>query len=238
MEKNEFIVLTLCAPFASWGAPTTGQVRPCTIAPTKSGISGFLAATLGIQRTEQAAIDSLAADYGLGCVILDSGVPLVDYHTMRRDHEGTNAFQTWRHYRTGYHAVACLWKRTAEPFYSPETIVAHCQQPSYAPYLGRRSCTLALPPKPDLVTDKETGMAAMEGAIFRLLDFLSDVEEIEYEEQTREFRCFWEEDVPMGLEPLTKTERHDYPLSNSRRQFTSRVECEKMIAFTGGQICI
>jgi CRISPR system Cascade subunit CasD len=236
---HDFIVLTLCAPFSSWGAPTAGQVRPCTVAPTKSGITGFLAATLGIQRTEQDAIDRLAADYAFGCVVIDSGVLLIDYHTMRRDHEGTNAFQTWRHYRTGYQAVACLWQRAKEPLFSPELIVAHCQEmPYYSPYLGRRSCTLALPPKPELITDKETGIAAMEGAILRLLGFLSDIDGKEYEGESMEFRCYWEEDVPMGVEPLTRTERHDYPLSNSRRQFLSRVECEKTITFNGGQICI
>jgi len=237
MEKHDFIVLTLCAPLASWGAPTLGPVRPCTVAPTKSGITGFLAAVLGIRRTDQVVLDRLAADYGFGCAVLRQGTPLIDYHTMRRDDDVPNAFQTWRHYRTDYLAIVCLWRRSESPLYSPDELVQFCREPVFAPYLGRRTCTLALPPLPlrqilpdtEVVQRANTGIEAIQREIKRLQSFFNEGQLSDSNELTDGIRYFWEEDVPMGIDPLTRTERHDYPLSNMRRQFVSRVECEAQV---------
>lgn len=236
MAMHDFIVITLCAPLASWGAPTTGPIRPCTVGPTKSGITGFLAAALGIQRTDQQSFNRLAADYALGCTVLLPGLPLIDYHTMRRDEEISDAFLTWRHYRSGYLAVACLWRRTEQPLYSSDQIVRFCNEPVYPPYIGRRSCTLALPPDAKLVSSVDTGIKAIETAIARFPSPLAEEVAGASEKLTRDFHYYWEEDFPMGIEPLTRTERHDYPLSNARRQFTSRVECEAVVIWEGRHV--
>lgn len=242
---RDFIVITLCAPLASWGAPTTGPIRPCTIGPTKSGITGFLGAALGIERADQESFNRLAADYALGSVVLLPGLPLMDYHTMKRDEgiakcidrasspqvdeKDTNAFLTWRHYRIGYLAVACLWKRNESPLYSSDKIVRFCNEPVYPPYIGRRTCTLSLPPDARLVPAVETGIKAIETAIARLPAPLLEEIAVDPEEPFKEYHYYWEEDFPMGLEPLTRTERHDYPLNNARRQFVSRVEYEAIV---------
>lgn len=76
--------LALCfdAPMQSWGIRSHGIIRDTMTEPTKSGVVGLLAAALGIERTDNAAIAELAR-LRLAVRVDRDGIMERDYHTTQ-----------------------------------------------------------------------------------------------------------------------------------------------------------
>ncbi|UQI49717.1 type I-E CRISPR-associated protein Cas5/CasD (plasmid) [Streptomyces sp. HU2014] len=127
------LLLRLAGPLQSWGAAARFARRSTENAPTKSGVIGLLAASLG--RTREADLSDLAA--------LRFGV--------RIDQPGTRL----RDFQTAHHADSDKAMPLSERFYLADAVfVAGVEgdapllqglyeallEPRFLPFLGRRSC--------------------------------------------------------------------------------------------------
>lgn len=84
MTDGGAMSLALCfdAPMQSWGIRSRGIIRDTTAEPTKSGVVGLLAAALGIDRGDDAALAELAR-LRLAVRVDREGVVERDYHTTQ-----------------------------------------------------------------------------------------------------------------------------------------------------------
>ncbi|KOU65116.1 CRISPR-associated protein Cas5 [Streptomyces sp. XY413] len=127
------LALRLAGPLQSWGASARFARRTTETAPTKSGVTGLLAAALGRDRTADLA--DLAALH----------------FAVRIDQPGTRI----RDFQTAHHPDTDKAMPVSERFYLADavfvaavagddslisTLHAAVQAPVYLPYLGRRSC--------------------------------------------------------------------------------------------------
>ncbi|MCF7990767.1 MAG: type I-E CRISPR-associated protein Cas5/CasD [Thiohalocapsa sp.] len=241
MER--FIVFRLYGPLAAWGDIAVGEQRPTATHPSKSAVLGLVAAALGIRRSDDDAHEALRDSLGFAVRVQSGGVPLRDYHTSqypksvsrlkhlhtRRDelldpHNRIASLST-RDYRTDGLYTVCLHERMRDSRATAETIVSSLLKPTFAPYLGRRSCPTAFPLSPRLIeahtvvaaiahydeTDAGNGRAAF-------------LDELGLARLARERGIYWEDGVPAGLRPSRSIPRHDQPMSRTRRQFAPRTE--------------
>ena len=86
------LLLRFAGPVQSWGINSKFEVRRTENAPSKSGVTGLLAAALGIQRNED--ISSLN-QLRLGVRTDQEGRLLKDFHTA---HSEKNSYITTRYY--------------------------------------------------------------------------------------------------------------------------------------------
>lgn len=124
------LLLRLAAPMQAWGAEAKFDRRTTQREPTKSGVTGLVAAALGRKRDE--SIDDIAA-LRFGVRADKPGVLLRDYHTAKSD---KSAYVTNRYYLADAVFVAGL-EGDDELL---EKIDVALQRPMYPLFLGRRSC--------------------------------------------------------------------------------------------------
>ncbi|MFE3864781.1 type I-E CRISPR-associated protein Cas5/CasD [Streptomyces goshikiensis] len=140
------LLLRLAGPLQSWGERSAfSAVRDTARFPTRSGLTGILAAAEGLPRG--AALDGYA-DLELTVRVDRPGVLLTDFHTVGGGYParftaatsgGKNkgdAVITRRHYL----ADAVFVVAVTGPDQRINEIGAALQRPYWAPYLGRRSC--------------------------------------------------------------------------------------------------
>jgi CRISPR system Cascade subunit CasD len=82
MAADHTLALCFDAPMQSWGIRSHGVIRDTTFEPTKSGVVGLLAAAMGIEREDDAAIGELAR-LRLGVRVDREGILERDYHTAQ-----------------------------------------------------------------------------------------------------------------------------------------------------------
>lgn len=128
------LLLRLAAPLQAWGAESKFETRRTLHYPTKSGVIGMLAASLGFSRDH-----SLDVLNGLrfGVRIDKEGVLLRDYHTVKAE----KSYTTERYYLSDAVFLAGL-EGDAELLSKIETAL---KNPAYPLYLGRRSCPPTMP---------------------------------------------------------------------------------------------
>lgn len=147
------LILRLAAPLQSWGEHSTFGERDTQPYPTRSGILGLLAAAQGRPRTT-----GLADFFHLRLTVrVDRpGVLLTDFHTVGgglprdqtvptargdRREEGKGTVVSHRHYL----ADAAFTVAVEGPDELIHELSAALRHPTWAPYLGRRSCPPAEP---------------------------------------------------------------------------------------------
>jgi len=249
----DILVFRLYGPMASWGEIAVGESRHTASYPSKSAIIGLLGAALGIARDEEEKQQQLQQGYALAVELLTAGHLLRDYHTTqvpdsvgkftyrtRRDElilgkERLGTILSSREYRTDALALVAVRALVDAPFTLAE-IQAALLQPKYHLYLGRKSCPLAAPLQPQLITDQlnyydafkayqhkpmlPTSIASNGTLAKRDYDWLGRPNDRHY---------YWEgqpEDFSDTLDlTLRQTRtRHDQPLSRKRWQFMPRQE--------------
>lgn len=165
---KDYLVFHLYGPLSSFGDTAVGEYRPVLGHPSKSGVIGLIAASLGISRDHEDEIMELSNDLKYAVLILSSGELMRDYHTIqvpsssslkkypavtRRDElnrKDVNTILSFRDYRMdGYYRVA-VWSRSGR--FELKSIEEGLSRPRYTPYLGRKSCPVALPMQPKIVT--------------------------------------------------------------------------------------
>lgn len=171
---QRFLVFTLHAPMAAFGGVAVGERRTGWDRPGRSAIMGLLAASMGIDRSEDAA--QIGLDRGLGLAVRTDapGRMLADYHTAqvpptrRGRNYATRAAEladlpletilTRREYRTDALHMVALWQNS-ETAPALDVLADAMHHPVYTLFVGRKSCPLGLPLAP-LIVAAEDVMAA------------------------------------------------------------------------------
>lgn len=227
-----FLIFTLYGPMASWGDTAVGEYRPSFSCPSKSAVLGLVAAALGIDRTDDATLARLNEEIGFGARLDAEGKLERDYHTIqvppRRKgitfrtrraellNESLYTILSSRDYRIESRSTIALWQAVNVASFDLTSLEAALRQPHYIPYLGRKSCPLALPMQP-AITDAPSLRAAFD-LYTPPLPGLFD--------QTANANFIWERLSPdeAGMSPSMEVKRRDQLISRSRWQFTDRDE--------------
>lgn len=230
---KHYLVFQLYAPMASWGEEAVGEVRHTAAIPTRSALLGLLAAARGIARDEEEQLALFNQHYHLAVRPLSSHEQwLRDYHTVsvprenkkycyatRRDElllapEEVGTIITQREYRCdGYwHVVVSA---TPQAPVSLEALHAALLEPHYPLYLGRKSCPLAMPLSPRLITgtlNQVFHQAAREIVAPELATLIQE-----------QPRCYWDDPDEKSLILQEQQRCHHQPVSRRRWQFSSYI---------------
>lgn len=124
------LLLRLAAPLQAWGVGAKFGRRDTQRMPTKSGITGMLAAALGRRRTDSIAdLDAL----NMGVRVDQPGQMLADYHTVATVPTPTLGFR--------YYLADAVFLVGLEGEHSLLTALAQAlEAPAFPLYLGRRAC--------------------------------------------------------------------------------------------------
>lgn len=171
MER--YLLFTLAAPFASFGALAVGERRPTWDRPSKSQTLGLVAGCLGIPRTDEARHLMLSIGLGFAVRIDARGLLTSDYHTAHSPKEASikrrakihgplrtraaelecddlKTILSQRELVTGSHYTIALW-RIGETVPTLEEIAEALRKPTYTPFAGRKANALMLPMAPRFV---------------------------------------------------------------------------------------
>lgn len=162
-----YLILTLQGVFQAWGKHSYETYRPTELYPTRSGITGFLAAALGItrdRRTEYLNLDH-SYKYAVRCDAIrpESGAfdraqkfrigrKMTDYHTVQnvrtvggKIKDPKLTYLTYREYLEDQSFTVAICE-TGSTFYNIDELGKALQKPHFSLYLGRKSCPLGVPP--------------------------------------------------------------------------------------------
>lgn len=131
------LLLRLAGPLQAWGYDSKFETRRTGREPTKSGVTGLLAAALGRKRDE--AIDDLLALH-FGVRVDKEGELLHDYHTVQMKSGKTHV--THRYYLSD---ATFLVGFESEDEKMLKTLEQALYNPAFPLFLGRRSCVPTLP---------------------------------------------------------------------------------------------
>ncbi len=247
MEK--YLVFRLYGPMAAWGEIAVGEVRRSASYPSRSAILGLVSAALGIRRDETGKLTALFNGYDVAVKVLSSGTFFTEFHTVsvptgkmkahictRKDEIAEFNFQnkympsttkpnpilSYRQYRCDSLSIVAIRSRKVVP-YSLEVLKKHLNHPQFVLFLGRKSCPLALPLKPQII-EAEGFRGALDGAVFPPLvtDFSGEDVTDRFIELTG-YHYYWEGEAG-DMTPQMTRERYDEPLNRQRWQFASRKE--------------
>ena len=234
----DFLVFQLYAALASWGDIATGEYRPSQGQPSKSAITGLLAAALGITRADDAAQVELARHYGVAVCIRAAGEWLRDYHTIQvpggneayatrrqellSDRLKLNTILSQRDYRTDAFYQIAVWPISKDAPYSLKELYYALRRPKFSLYLGRRSCPAGLPLYPRTMPDVTLKQAFDNYPLDKAEPWLAQLDDggpVAY---------VWEQEglktAEAGMESSMRYVRRDKVLSRKRWQFTDRTE--------------
>ncbi len=233
-----FLTMQLFAPLVSWGDVAVGEERPSLPHPTKSAILGIVAAALGYDRAAEQQHGDLHRRFRIGFRIDHSGSLLADWQTVQTIRRPE--LQKLRKANPFFTRYDLLKSRnpytiTSRRFYFVDalaaTVLEDCQRsdpalaqiaerlerPHFAPYLGRRCCSPALPFAPRVIEANSLfdALNSFEGdqmyrKVYQSLGKAT--------ERTR--TLLWEADDAEGS--TATLVRRDGLISRSRWQFTER----------------
>ncbi len=142
------LLLCLAGPTQAWGIEATRDYRPTRAHPTLSGIIGMLSAAQGLPRKH--ATSWVDEHLELSVRVDKPGTITRDYHTANTDGDmpkypgqrHTDTIVSEREYLDDARFIAALTHPNTD-------LITHLadaiQHPTWAPSLGRRACTPALP---------------------------------------------------------------------------------------------
>jgi CRISPR system Cascade subunit CasD len=129
------LLLRFAAPLQSWGTSSKFDIRYTDNMPSKSGIIGFIAAALGIQRNQSLAIFN---DIKVGVRVDQKGILTEDFQIARnaRNPKKISTWVTHRHYL----ADAVFLVAVEGPEEKLKKFADAIRHPAFPLFLGRRSC--------------------------------------------------------------------------------------------------
>ncbi|EIN3199461.1 type I-E CRISPR-associated protein Cas5/CasD [Salmonella enterica] len=226
---KEYLVFQLYAPLASWGEEASGEIRHSAPVPTRSALLGLLAAALGIRRDEEERLNNFNQHYHLAVHALASQDRwLRDYHTVSAPREN----KKYRYYtrrdeltlapdevgtlisQREYHCDGCWHVALSATPDAPHTLMAlrdALLTPHFPLYLGRKSCPLALPLAPRLMT------GTLKEIFIEAAQALSAVELSGF--TLSEGVCYWDDPDEASLIWQQKQHSNNQPVSRQRWQF-------------------
>jgi len=235
---QDFVVFRLYGPMASWGKAAVGGDRPTGPQPTRSAVIGLIAAALGIKRDQSQSLLDLGQQLQIAVKQVSSGSLLRDYHTVqtpsqrkgavlstrKRELEEAkiNTVLSNRDYRCdGLWTIAV--SNCGSEVIELANIQSALQRPVFHLYLGRKSCPLAAPLSPQLVSAN----SFRDALDTRFPPFTrSEKEDRFWLGAGNSVTYFWEGDVsalPSDDGGRYTTRPWDDPLDRNRWQFGQRV---------------
>jgi CRISPR system Cascade subunit CasD len=228
---RDYLIFRLYGALAAWGDIAVGEYRPSFAHPTKSAIIGLLAAALGIRRDDAERQKTLAEVCVFAVRVDAMGTMLRDYHTAqvppakrgithctRRSELAASKLNTVlssRDYRCdAVYTVAIEVREGAA--YTARQLADALTKPVFTLYLGRKSCPLALPLQPKVVTRD-----SLREALARLVLDDGELAGIIHDSPTL---IYWEDGLESGFTDEQIIIRRDAPLSRTRWQFGERRE--------------
>lgn len=154
MSALRGVAIRLHGPLQAWGGPVVGDDRPTLPFPTRSGVLGLVAACMGIPRGENEKLLALAEGTRVHIRVDSPGTPLVDDQTIQDHPEASTTrktIQSKRTYLCDASFVAVVVPGSAT---SIDEISKALMRPTFAPFLGRRTC---VPSTPLLLAHEVTG---------------------------------------------------------------------------------
>jgi CRISPR system Cascade subunit CasD len=152
------IALTLEGPLQAWGGAVVGDNRPSLPFPTRSGVVGLLAASLGIRRLEYARLRRLAEGARVHVRVDAPGTPIVDDQTIQDLPRASETRQTIQSKRTYLCDASFTVVVVPGPHAALDELASALRSPVFAPFLGRRCC---VPSKPILLRESVEGSNAI-----------------------------------------------------------------------------
>jgi len=249
----DILVFRLYGPMASWGEIAVGESRHSANYPSKSAVLGLLGAAMGIERNDEEKQQQLQQGYALAVELFTAGHLLRDYHTTqvpdsvgkfsyrtRRDElilgkERLGTILSSREYRSDALALVSVRALDGAPFSLLE-VHEKLLKPVFHLYLGRKSCPLAAPLNPQLLTDQPNLLAAFKAYQHKPMlptSIASDgtlaKRDYDWLGRPNDRHYYWEgspEDFAdtLDLSRMQTRVRHDQPLSRKRWQFAPRQE--------------
>lgn len=244
---TDFLLMRLYGPLASWGEIAVGETRHSSVHPSRSALLGLLGSALGIRRDDDKGQHALNHGYRFGIRLECVGTPLRDYHTIqtgvparksyfrtRRQELAADTLGTilsTREYRCDSMAIVAVEKLDGAPA-DLISLASALRSPYFPLYLGRKSCPLAVPLMPQILS-VENLRDALDGVEFPSMLSLADNRHTNQvwpsQHDRRAFRpdtvrYYWEDGMLAGMDADFDSWRHDQPLSRKRWQFTPRRE--------------
>lgn len=241
---SPYLVFRLYGPMASWGEVAVGEYRPTSLQPSRSAILGLIASALGISREDEPAHIDLASSIGCAMYVDAPGILLRDYHTIQvpggrkgaryatrkdelsaRDKDGArdlNTILSTRDYWCDSAYSVCLWSRKQDERFSLESIQAALGRPRYPLFLGRRSCPLALPMKPEIRMAGSFHEAYLNRDSLSL-EFMAGIQWPE------SVAVYWDEDGMAGIPSTQSSMRRDEARSRTVPRFEERKELHAVV---------
>ena len=227
---SEYLVFQLYAPLVSWGTQAVGQERPTEDHPGRSALLGLLAASLGIDRSDDDQHQALSTACKFGMKLYAQGLTLRDFHTAqvpptiratrhlytRRDELRESKLGTilsFRSYQQDSLSIVAVVSQNDQ--FSARKLQSALQTPHFQLYLGRKSCPLSVCLNPQLSEAKSLKEA---------LDTYPIGEELQPLKMLENPRYYWERMDDTGLTADYHVPRYDQPISRQRWQFGSRDE--------------
>lgn len=147
------LILTFQGVLQAWGKHSFETYRPTELFPTRSGVTGFLAAALGITRDDNDKYLKLDSSYVYAARSDKKskryGSKMTDFHTVQNvrtvGKKTKNTEITRREYLEDSCFTLALMQRN-KAVYSLEELAEAVQKPHFSLCLGRKSCPLGLPP--------------------------------------------------------------------------------------------
>jgi len=227
---NNYLMFQLYGPMAAWGDIAVGQYRPSFAHPSKSSIIGLLAAALGIRRDEEERQKSLTESCSFAVLVESMGTLMRDYHTTQvpsaqkgkvhytRQSEletaDLNTILSSRDYRCDAAYIVAISVVEGSPF-SLSQLASALTKPVFTIYLGRKSCPLAMPLNPQIVTSH---------TLCDAFEYVLPANELRGIILKAPQNVYWENDSVNGFELQQVVTRRDEPLSRRRWQFGDRRE--------------
>ena len=135
------ILLKLTGPMQSWGTSSRFETRMSDYYPSKSGVIGIIAASLGYNRDEDEKIQKLN-DLDFAVRVDQEGVLKKDYHIARKiklNGEFERTYVSNRYYMEDAVFVVAI---SHEDEKWMDEILQGLKYPYFQPFMGRRSCPL------------------------------------------------------------------------------------------------
>ena len=237
MPAPDFLIFQLYGNLASWGDIAVGGHRPIDSYPSKSAIMGLLAASLGIDREQDAPHIALNKHYGIAVCVHAQGELLRDYHTtqvpkgnknwatrkdeLSFDQSAIRTILSQRDYQMDAYYLIALWQKDLEstPPYRLKELKNALKQPIFVTSLGRKSCPPCLPYHPEIMNQTTLKNA------FQAYEVDVDIQRYFNKEDLISY--YWEDGLDknrLGMEHSMSYPRRDQLRSRQRWQFSSRKE--------------
>lgn len=241
------LVFAIEAPLASWGDIAVGEMRPSRDRPTRSCLAGLIAACLGVRRGAEGELQALDA-LRFAVRVDEAGVPIHDYHTVqvprsqkgvrhrtRRDElewerrRDLGTILSTRAYRMEVRARVVVVRSEPAGNLCPtlERIAEAMNEPAFAPFLGRRTCPLAAPLFPVVVSAETFEEAEERYAAQRTTNGC------EASRRRGRARWYWEEGCFAPFEAHRQHQVNDRCVSHGGRLFAQRTEYEAVVEVGG-----